>query len=220
MRRAAECEWLAIAASTGLFVAVAIAVDRGATDTFDRALLLSMRRPGDLSMAGPPWLRQGALDITALGGPTIVFLIVAASATFLALNRSRRDALWLSGCASSGYVLMRLLKALFDRPRPQVVPHAILVTDASFPSGHAMLAAITYLTLAALITGNRPARYRRAARIFVWSMASLLILAIGLTRVYFGVHWPTDVLAGWIAGGVWAIFWWRLAGIDQRSASS
>lgn len=199
----------AIAVGIAIFVAIAIAVHLGAAHAFDRALLLALRRPGDLSMAGPRWLRQAALDLTALGSATIVVLVVGTAAISLALNRRGRDALLLSGCAASGYVLMRLLKAGFDRPRPQVVPHAVAVTDASFPSGHAMLSALAYLTLAAILSrGRNP----RAVRIFLWSIASLLILMIGLTRVYLGVHWPTDVLAGWIAGGVWAMFCVRVAG--------
>jgi undecaprenyl-diphosphatase len=175
----------------------------GATDSFDRALLLAMRRSAGLSMAGPRWLSQAALDITGLGSTTIVFLAVAASAMFLTFRRRGRDALWLSVCVASGYVLMRVLKVAFDRPRPEIVPHAVRVTDASFPSGHAMLAAITYWTLAAVITRGQ---FSHRARIFIWSVVSLLILMIGWSRVYLGVHWPTDVLAGWIAGGVWALF--------------
>jgi undecaprenyl-diphosphatase len=185
----------------------------GATDSFDRALLLAMRRSADLSMAGPRWLPQAALDITGLGSTTIVFSGVAALAIFLTFRRRGRDAFWLSVCVATGYVLMRVLKVAFDRPRPEIVAHAVRVTDVSFPSGHAMLAAITYWTVAAVVTRGQ---YSHGARILIWSIASLLILMIGLTRVYLGVHWPTDVLAGWIAGAVWAMFWCLLA----RSSAS
>ncbi len=196
------------------FAGIALAVRLGAAYTFDRALLLALRRPADLSMAGPRWLPEAALDITALGSTTVVLLLIVAGAIFFVLKRRGRDALSLSVCVGTGYVLMRVLKAAFDRPRPDVVPHAVRVTDASFPSGHAMLSAIVYVTLAALITRGR---LPRGAKGIVWSIASLLILMIGSTRVYFGVHWPTDVVAGWIAGGVWAMFCRRLAGSTRNA---
>jgi undecaprenyl-diphosphatase len=195
--------WVAIALGVAIFVAIAAAVRAGITDAPDRSILLAMRLPGDLSMAGPRWLRQAALDITALGSTTIVFVVVAVAAVWLSLNRRAREVVLLSGCAGSGYVLMRVLKAAFNRGRPEVVPHAIMATGASFPSGHAMLSALTYLALAGIAARGRPG----TVRLFFWWIASTLILTIGATRVYLGVHWPTDVLAGWSAGAVWAILW-------------
>jgi undecaprenyl-diphosphatase len=208
-RRANQRHWVAIAIGLTIFVAIALAVRLGVTDGWDRWVLLAMRRPGDLSMAGPRWLREAAVDVTALGSTTIVLLVVVTAAMFLAFNRRAREAVMISGCAGSGYVLMQLLKAGFDRPRPEVVPHAILATGASFPSGHAMLSAFTYLTLAGIITRGR---HPRSMRILLWWIAAMLVVMIGSTRVYFGVHWPTDVLAGWIAGGVWAALWARRSG--------
>ena len=128
---------------------------------------------------------------------------------YLVLVRKRAAGLLVLGAVFGGQVLSTLLKLLFDRPRPDLIPDAPHEFTASFPSGHAMLSAVTYLTLAALLARVQPLR---RARIYLLALAILLTVLIGVSRVYLGVHWPTDVLAGWSIGSAWAMLCWRLAG--------
>jgi undecaprenyl-diphosphatase len=114
---------------------------------------------------------------------------------------------------AGGLLLSTLFKEAFDRPRPDLVTHGATVYTASFPSGHSMMAAVTYLTLAVMYARVEP---RRAVKIYLIAVASLIILLVGASRVYLGVHWPTDVLAGWLAGATWALFCWLIARWLQR----
>jgi undecaprenyl-diphosphatase len=195
---------LAVAAGAFLlFGHLAGEVMEGDTASFDRALLLALRDPADLTVLfGPPWLGEAARDITALGGTAVLLLVSAAVIVFLILLRRPGTAVLVLAATGGGTVLSALLKEVIGRTRPDVVPHAVLVQSASFPSGHAMLSAVTYLTIAALLVPVVP---RRAARAFVILSAVALVLLIGASRVFLGVHWPTDVLAGWCVGAAWAV---------------
>ena len=110
-------------------------------------------------------------------------------------------------------MLVDVLKQIFERGRPDLVPHAVQVFSASFPSGHATLSAVTYLTLGALVARLAP---HRLAKAYVLGVAIVLTLLVGTSRVYLGVHWPTDVLAGWCVGAAWAIACWLVAVWLQR----
>jgi undecaprenyl-diphosphatase len=112
-----------------------------------------------------------------------------------------------------GIVVSLLLKQAFARPRPDLVPHGSHVYTSSFPSGHSMMAAVTYLTIGALLAR---AHEGAAIKAYVIILATLLTTAVGISRVYLGVHWPTDVLAGWTTGGCWAVLCWTLANRLQR----
>ena len=101
-----------------------------------------------------------------------------------------------------------LTKLGFGRPRPDLVPHATQVYTASFPSGHAMMAAVTYLTLGALLARVQP---RLRLKLYLIGLAATLTVLVGCSRVYLGVHWPTDVLAGWTLGAAWALGCWAIA---------
>ena len=203
----------AILLGVSLFAELADQVVDGGTRKLDQSILLSMRRPVDLAPLGPPWLQEGARDITALGGVTVLTLLTAGVCTFLALDGRRPMALFAASSIVSGLLLSTLLKNLFQRPRPDLVPVAVYVTTASFPSGHSMLSAVTYLTLGALLARAHEGRLLKA---FFLLTAALLTLLIGVSRVYLGVHWPSDVLAGWTAGAVWSLFCWTLAQYLQR----
>jgi undecaprenyl-diphosphatase len=175
----------------------------GQTRWIDEALLLALRHPADPTVPlGPHWLRELGRDVTALGSNGILILLSAAVAGLLLLKQRARTALIAVLAVSSGMLLSHMLKLGFDRPRPDLVPHEVYVYTASFPSGHAMLSAVTYLTLAALLTREESSPRVRA---YLLAVAIGLSLLVGISRVYLGVHWPTDVLAGWAVGAAWAL---------------
>jgi undecaprenyl-diphosphatase len=175
----------------------------GATQHFDERVLLALRQAGDPSKPiGPAWLRAGALDITALGSGTVLGLAVAVIAGFLILQRLRRTAAFIVIASVGGWVLNAWLKEIFARPRPDVVPHLSQVMSLSFPSGHAMTSAVVYLTLGALLMRVAD---RRATKIYCMACAMFMAVLVGTTRVYLGVHYPSDVLAGWLVGLSWAL---------------
>jgi undecaprenyl-diphosphatase len=202
-----------LAAGVWLFAALADEVMEGGTRKLDRALLLALRRPGDLQPLGPPALLDAARDITALGGPSVLTLLTVAVSLFLALDGKKHMALFVCGSIGSGLLVSTLLKDSFDRPRPDIVPHEVYAASYSFPSGHSMLSALTYLTLGAILAR---AHERKLLKAYFLLTAVFLTVLIGVTRVYLGVHWPTDVLAGWTAGAVWALLCWLLASWLQR----
>ncbi|MEO8051965.1 MAG: phosphatase PAP2 family protein [Acidobacteriota bacterium] len=197
-----------LAAGVWLFAALADEVMEGGTRKMDRAVLLALRHPGDLQPIGSPALLNAARDITALGSPAILGLITAALSLFLALDGKKRMALFVFGSITSGLLASVLLKDSFERPRPDIVSHEVYASSSSFPSGHSMMSALTYLTLGALLARSQQRKFLKAYFLLI---AVFLTVLIGATRVYLGVHWPTDVLAGWTAGAVWALLCWLLA---------
>ena len=204
---------LAAAAIWG-FAELADEVLEGTTRTFDEAILLALRSATDLSdPIGPGWLEELMRDVTALGGMGILTFITLAVAGYLALDGKRHAALFVLVAVGGGMLLSTVLKMGFDRPRPDLVPHEASVYTASFPSGHAMLAAVVYLTLGALLVRVQA---RRRLKLYVLGVAIVLTMAVGASRVYLGVHWPTDVLAGWAIGAAWALLCWAAALWLQR----
>jgi undecaprenyl-diphosphatase len=157
---------------------------------------------------GPGWLTHAVDDITALGGITVLSLMTVLVTVHLLLDRRWPIAIFVFSSVLSGWLASTLLKILVARPRPDIVPHLVEVSDLSFPSGHAMVSAVTYLTLGALLA--RTQRYR-STRIFVMGTGVFLAVLIGLSRIYLGVHYPTDVFAGWCAGALWALGCWLIS---------
>jgi undecaprenyl-diphosphatase len=205
---------LVIVAGTWGFIALADVVLEGRTLHFDERVLQSLRRADNPELLiGPDWLNEVARDLTALGGVTVLLLVTVAVAGFLLLDRKFAAMAFVLAAVGGGLLLSSLLKAGFDRPRPDVVPHLSLVYTSSFPSGHSMMSAVVYLTLGALL-----ARMVVPWRLKLYFLATALVLTglVGCSRVYMGVHYPTDVLAGWTAGLVWATFCWVLALRLQR----
>jgi undecaprenyl-diphosphatase len=195
--------WAAAAGALWAFLAIAGEMAEGETAAMDRRLLLALRRPGDpLTPLGPRWLQECMRDITALGGFTILTLLTITAVVTLLFHGKRRQALVMGATVILAQISSEALKAFYDRPRPTLVPHGSLVYSSSFPSGHSTLAAATYLTLAAIVASLE--RTRRA-KIFVFILALLIVPVIGVSRVYLGVHWPSDVLAGWSLGSLWAL---------------
>lgn len=176
---------------------------------FDTAILLAFRVAGDPSTPiGPPQLHEAVRDITALGSFSVLVFISLSVIVYLVIARQAAAALFVAGSVVGGQVLSSLLKLGMDRPRPELVPHLTEVFTLSFPSGHAMLSAVTYLTLGALLAQVSPGR---AMKIFALTVAVLVTVLVGASRVYLGVHWPSDVLAGWCAGAAWAMLCWLVA---------
>jgi undecaprenyl-diphosphatase len=185
------------------FIALSDEVRERETQHFDERVLLLLRHPGDArEPVGPPWLAEAARDVTALGSVSVLALVVFMVSGFLLLVRRWRTLALVVGSTVGGALVNALLKRLFARPRPTVVPHLTQVLTESFPSGHAMLSAIVYLTLGALLAQLVE---RRRLKAYLVGVALGLTLLIGLTRVYLGVHYPTDVVGGWMAGLGWAL---------------
>lgn len=190
------------------FFKLSSSVIKGESLVFDRVLISALRNPDDPSLPiGPDWLRLFMVDITAFGGITGLCLIVAVATAYLLVQRNWSTALFLAGTTAGGWIVNDLLKSFFNRQRPDLVGHLVEVHSLSFPSSHAMNSAVVFLTLGALIAGNHTGR---GARIYILSIAILLTVTIGFSRVYLGVHWPSDVMAGWIAGGSWAALCWYM----------
>jgi undecaprenyl-diphosphatase len=205
---------LFIAGSIWAFLALGEEISEDGPLHLDRAILLLFRNPADASdPIGPAWLESGMRDVTALGGTVVLSLMTAGVAGFLVLAGKRSAALFVVVSIIGAILLSFAIKAGFERPRPDLVPHGTPVYTASFPSGHATGAAATYLTLGALL-----ARFqlRRWVKVYLLGLAITLTVLIGLSRIYLGVHWPTDVLAGWTLGSSWALFCWVVARWLQR----
>jgi undecaprenyl-diphosphatase len=180
---------------------------------FDEGLLYALRTADPADPIGPRWFEDAVVEITALGGFGVLALVTLLAVGYVLVQGKWGAALMLLAATLGGTAISEGLKVGFARPRPDLVAHAVDVTSMSFPSGHAMLSAVTYLTLGALL-----ARTQRSARLraYVLGAAVLLSLLIGLSRVYLGVHWPTDVLAGWCLGAAWALICWCAATLLTR----
>ena len=197
-----------------VFASIAEEVKEGDTLGFDSAVLLALREPGNVSdPIGPQWLEAAVADLTSLGGSAVLTVIVTITCGFLFLSGKHHAALLVLATSIGGGFLSTLLKSFFDRARPDVVLHLVGVSSASFPSGHALSSATLYLTLGALLARVQPQRH---LKIYTGLVAATLTVMIGLSRVYLGVHYPTDVLAGWCIGAAWAMFCWLITGWLQR----
>jgi undecaprenyl-diphosphatase len=200
---------LLIAALLLIFIFIAQDVFEGETAAFDRSAILAFRSASNISdPVGPPWVEEAVRDITALGSTIVVVILSGAVIFYLLLLRRRGPALLLLISLAGGTALNDLVKYIFDRPRPDLVLHGTQVFTSSFPSGHAAVSAVVYLTLGALLARDAPSF---AVKIYVMAVAIFLVFLIGVSRVFLGVHYPTDVLAGWCIGSAWALTCWLAA---------
>ncbi|CAH1658045.1 Undecaprenyl-diphosphatase [Hyphomicrobiales bacterium] len=195
------------------FLAVADEMRAGELEAFDTRILLALRNPADLAdPIGPRWLEIVMRDITSLGSIPVLALIIAVVVGYLVLVHKRAIAALITVSMGGGLLLGHLLKLGFDRPRPDLVAHLVDIDSLSFPSSHAMLSAITYLTIGVLLARVEK---RRVVRLYILAVAIGLTLLVGLSRLYLGVHWPSDVLAGWCAGAAWAMACWLVLVVAQ-----
>jgi undecaprenyl-diphosphatase len=180
----------------------------------DERVLLLFREggePGD--PVGPDAVESAVRDVTALGSVTVVALLTLTVVLYFFLDRRPRLALYVLVAVAGGAALSFAFKFLYDRTRPSLIAPEALPGDPSFPSGHAAAAAVVYLTLGLLLARTLP---RRALKVYVVALGVALAVAVGVSRVYLGVHWPTDVLAGWALGGAWALLCWQVERLLQR----
>jgi undecaprenyl-diphosphatase len=198
----------AIAVLLSLFGFIAHAVGRGNPTALDRRVTLALRSSADPSRPmGPAWVQEAARDLTSLGSIIVVVITTVAVAGFLFLAHKPGVAWLMLVAVGGGIALNNLLKLVFARQRPNVITSSARVFTTSFPSGHATLSAIAYLTIGGLLSRASPSP---AVSLYLMALAVSLTVLIGCSRIYLGVHYPTDVLAGWCIGAAWAIFCWLL----------
>jgi undecaprenyl-diphosphatase len=212
-----------IGALLWVFASIADEVMEGDTRQLDEMLLMALRDSADGTKPwGPHWVQEMARDFTALGSVAVLLLLTTAAIGYLRLIGKKHAAFVVLIAVIGGQVCSTLLKMGFDRARPDLVPHGSFVYTASFPSGHAMMSAVTYLTLGALLASVHSSIRIKA---YILTLALVLTVLVGMSRVYLGVHWPTDVAAGWALGATWALLcslvmrWLQKRGEVERPTS-
>ncbi len=197
-----------ICALVGGFWEIAEDVSEGDTHSIDSAILLMMRNADNQELAwGPSWFAEMMRDISSLGGTFVLSLFTLFSAIYLYMIKHAKRAVYLISAIIIGTILSNSLKLGFARPRPDLVPHSTETFTSSFPSSHSMMSAIVYLILGALLA---QAQTSRKLKIYFLGIAAFLTFIIGMSRIYLGVHWPSDVLAGWLAGLICASTFWTV----------
>jgi undecaprenyl-diphosphatase len=188
------------------FLSIADEVAEGETRAIDLAILDALRVPGrPHELAGPDWLHVAAIDITSLGSLAVLSLLILLAFALLGCLRRWGEAVLLLVGAGGGVAISQGLKVIFGRERPDLAYRAVEAVNASFPSGHAMMSAVVFLTLGVLA-----ARFSEKRRLKVLALGSAVFLSllVGISRIYLGVHWASDVLAGWSVGAAWAMICW------------
>jgi len=194
---------LGICLAIWAFAEVADEIDEDEHLHLEERIMLAFRNPGSQSdPAGPLWLTQMAIDVSALGGATVITLMSLGVSGFLLLSGRWRPVVLLVATIAGGHLLSVTLKSIYERERPDVVPHLAHVDSASFPSGHSLSSSVIYLTMGALLAQSVA---HRREKTYLMAVAFGLTFFIGLSRVYLGVHYPSDVIAGWSAGTAWAL---------------
>jgi len=203
-----------VASALYAFFQIADEVGESEFGWLDKAVLLAFRNPSNVNdPLGPEWVEETIMEISSLGGYPILFTLIAVVVGYLLVVRRYGPALYVLLSVGLGTAVSQLLKSLYDRPRPDLVDHLVTTHTASFPSGHATMSTVVYLTLAALII--RLVNHR-GVRLYVLAVAILISVAVGLSRIYLGVHWPSDVAAGWSLGAAWASLSWLVVSLLRR----
>jgi undecaprenyl-diphosphatase len=202
------------------FIEIGGEVGEGDTRAIDEQIILALRTSDTSDPIGPAWFEEAVRDLTALGSTLVLSMVVLTVVGFLLLVRQWRAAIFTFAASVSGQLVSHVLKEIFGRPRPDLISHEAEVFTHSFPSGHAMMSAVVYLTLASLAARLM---HRRRLKLYALSVAVVFTMLIGVSRVYLGVHWPSDVLAGWMIGASWALACWLMAaklGLGQNGSES
>lgn len=217
MERSALLALVLFAAAIVVFLSLGEYVGGPAPRDVDVRILMALRNPADLAdPIGPAWFEEAMRDLTALGGTSILLIVFLSVFGFLLLTGRTHAAWFVAGATIGAVILSQTLKFGYGRPRPDLVPHGARVYTQSFPSSHAMMSAAVYLTLAALLARTQA---QPQAKAFILAVAALLTALTGASRVYLGVHWPSDVAAGWAAGAAWAVLCWSVMyALQQRGA--
>lgn len=210
---------LALAGGVASFIDISEDLGEHPNHAWDMSVLIALRVPDHPhDPIGPRWLEIVATDLTALGSTAVLTLLALLVGGFLLMKRKPWAVVTLASALLGGLALSQTLKMLFGRERPPAPYRLAEAINASFPSGHAMLSAIAFLTLGALLAKVVP---ERRAKVYVMAAAIFVALLVGLTRIYLGVHWATDVMAGWAVGAAWAMFCWIVAwGIERVRGKS
>lgn len=197
---------LGLAGATLLFAILAAAIGPEPT-SFDLLVIQSLHEPGSADPVGPPWVEAFWSDVTVLGSGSIVAFLVVVVVAYLFLARHPKTALVVLLCITLAAVSAYVLKAFFERPRPMALEALISIDNYSFPSGHSVISAAVYPTLAAMVArvldGNK-------LKLYCIGVGVLTMVLIGFSRIYLGVHYATDVIAGWCIGITWSLFAWAL----------
>ncbi len=203
---------LVTAVSLSIFLEVADEVSEGETQSLDEQIILALREAHDSSdPLGPIWLEEAVRDISALGSFVVLALFIGFVGIFLLLIRRYKAAYFVLAATLSGAWVSHSLKVFFSRPRPDIVSHGTNVLTYSFPSGHSLLSAVVYMTLGALLTELVT---RKRLKSYFLLVGLFLTFIVGLSRIYLGVHYPSDVIAGWCVGLFWAALFTVIARIN------
>ena len=188
------------------FAGVMEEVLEGESHAIDEQILLMMRDAANIQNPwGPGWLEEAMRDITGLGGTAILTLMTLGVSIYMIARHHKGQAVYLLCVVISGMTISNLIKLGIDRPRPDLVPHGSITYLPSFPSGHSLMSAVVYLTLGALLAEMH---HGRRLKIYFLTLAAIIVVLIGISRVYLGVHWPSDVVAGWLIGAALAMLFW------------
>ena len=184
-----------------LVAVIAFLVTSGHAGSVDAVGLLFWRATPELEPAGPPLLIEMVRDLTSLGGVLLRNVLALAAVLALLFLRLRREAVLLVFTVAGGWLVNTLLKEAMGRERPEIVPHLTAAGGESFPSGHSFNSAVVFIAIA-LAFATLSAR--QSVRMTVIGAALAFSLAVAWSRVWLGVHFPTDVIAGWLGGAGWA----------------
>jgi undecaprenyl-diphosphatase len=185
-----------------LFVVLAVLVTAGHTSTLDEAGVLLFRSPADPDIPiGGESFSFIIANLTHLGDSIVLAIISVIAAFILYRKKGTHAAVWFSIAASGSFIITAVAKMAFGRERPDIVEPLVTAISGSFPSGHTLRSAVVYTLVAYLLV-----RYKiKSQKNIIITMALLIILINGISRMYLGVHWPTDILGAWLIAAFWLL---------------